>query len=88
MARAPSDWTRTGTVAGYAEYLRKQSNAFAVIVVRRDDAVMAACIGAKAEDLGERVLEDIPELFLDLPAARREKRPATVTRPVIEEWGM
>lgn len=79
------DWTRTGTVAGYAEYLRKQSDAFAVIVVRRDDAVMAACMGAKAEALGERVMEDIPDLFLDLPAARREKRPARVTRPAMRE---
>lgn len=32
--RKPPDWTKTGTVEGYAEYLRKQSDALCVVVIR------------------------------------------------------
>jgi hypothetical protein len=36
------DWTKTGTVAGYAEYLRKQSDALCVVVIRPFNSVLAA----------------------------------------------
>jgi cysteine synthase len=83
--RTPPDWTKTGTIAGYAEYLRKNADAFAVIVVRRDDAVLAACVGIKAADLGERILDDVPALMLDLAKAREEKRPARVQHGELRE---
>ncbi len=85
MPKAPPDWSRTGTVAGYAEYLRKSAGAFAVIVVRRDDSVMANCSDIGPRDLGERILEDIPNLIVDLPKARTEKRPARVVRGELHE---
>lgn len=72
-------------MAGYAEYLRKSADAFAVIVIRRDDAVLAACMGVKASDLGERILDDIPALVMDLPKARIEKRPARVVHGDLHE---
>ena len=85
MGKAPPDWTRTGTIAGYAEYLRKSADAFAVIVVRRDDAVMANCNDIGPRDLGERILHDIPDLIVDLPKARNEKRPARVVHEALHE---
>ena len=83
--RAAKDWTKTGMIAGYAEYLRKNADAFAVIVVRRDDAVLAACAGVKPEDLGERILDDVPALMADLKKAREEKRPARVVHGELRE---
>lgn len=80
-SRRTPDWSRTGTIAGYAEYLRKSAEAFAVVVIRRDDAVLAACEGMRPVDLGERILADVPALMSDLPQARAQKRPARV------EWG-
>ena len=61
---------------GYAEYLRKQSGAFAVVVVRRDDAALAVDAEVAPGDARELLHERIDALVADLAAARAEKRKA------------
>ena len=76
MSRTPPDWTKTGTVAGYAEYLRKQSDAICVLVIRPHDSVFAVdplCAPADAE---ERVKEYVPRLAERVDLARKEKKQA------------
>lgn len=76
MAKAPPDWTRTGTVAGYAEYLRKSSDAICVLVIRPHDSVFAVdprCAPADAEEL---VKYYVPRLAGQVAAARYEKKQA------------
>jgi len=76
MARTQPDWTRTGTVEGYVEYLRKQSDALCVLVIRPHDSVFAVDPRCKAEDAGERVLEYLPHLVSRVEHDRREKKRA------------
>jgi hypothetical protein len=71
--KAP-DWTRTGTIVGYAEYLRKQSGALCVVVIRRDDAALVADPLLAPSDARELVDTRMVDLEFDLAAARREKR--------------
>lgn len=74
--RHPPDFTKTGTVAGYAEYLRKQSDAICVLVIRPHDSVFAVdpkCAPADAEEL---VKDYVPRLAERVEAARREKKQA------------
>lgn len=85
MTRRNPDWTRTGTIAGYAEYLRKNAGAFAVLIVRRDDAVLACCEQMRPSDLCERILSDVPALMVDIPNARAERRPARVEHGELRE---
>ena len=76
MARTPPDWTRTGTVEGYAEYLRKQSDAICVLVIRPHDSVFAVdplCAPADAERL---VNDYVPRLAGRVEQARRDKKQA------------
>jgi cysteine synthase len=75
MSRSP-DWTKTGTIAGYAEYLRGKSDALAVIVIRVNDSALAADPLLAPEDIRERVTSHLPGLILDLVEARKEKRKA------------
>ncbi len=85
MTKREPDWTKTGTIAGYAEYLRKKSGAFAVVVIRRDDAVLAADVDMRPKDVCERILLDVPDLVQDLPQARLTKRAARVEHGRLEE---
>lgn len=74
--RPPPDWTRTGTVEGYAEYLRKQSDAICVLVIRPHDSVFAVdprCAPADAEELVNRY---IPRLAERVEYARSQKKAA------------
>lgn len=74
--RRPPDWTKTGTVAGYSEYLRKQSDAICVLVVRPHDSVFAVdpkCAPADAEQLVKNYL---PRLAERVDLARKEKKQA------------
>jgi hypothetical protein len=84
--RKPPDWTRTGTVAGYAEYLRKQADALCVVVIRRDDAVFAVDPACAPGDARALVEERLPDLECDVNTARMEKRSAarSVMEPVRE----
>ena len=73
--KAP-DWARTGTVEGYAEYLRKQSSAICVLVIRPHDSVFAVdprCAPADAEQL---VKDYVPLLAGRVEWARKEKKTA------------
>jgi hypothetical protein len=54
MARE-ADWTRTGTVAGYAKYLRGKADALAVIVLRRIPELIADLRKAREEKRPARV---------------------------------
>lgn len=68
------DWTKTGTVAGYAEWLRDKSGALCVVVLRRDDAVLAADPALAPLDARDLLHERVDGLAADLAAARNEKR--------------
>lgn len=76
MSRPPPDWTKTGTVAGYAEYLRKQGDAICVLVIRPHDSVFAVdpkCAPADAEQL---VKDYVSRLAERVDLARKEKKQA------------
>jgi cysteine synthase len=80
MTRTPPDWTKTGTVSGYADYLRKQSDAICVLVIRPHDSVFSVdlkCPPAEAERL---VTEYVPRLAERVEAARKEKKAAMLER--------
>jgi len=85
MSKGP-DWTRTGTIVAYAEWLRAKSGAFAVLVLRRDDAALAVDGELAPADARELLRERMEPLVADLAAAREEKRKAArVVLPPIEE---
>jgi hypothetical protein len=74
--RTPPDWTKTGTVGGYAEYLRKQSDAICVLVIRPHDSVFDVdpdCAPAEAERL---VLQYLPRLTGRVAEWRKQKKAA------------
>ena len=70
------DWTKTGTIAGYAEWLRSKSGALAVIVIRRDDSSLATDGQVPPLDVNGLVMDHLPGLVRDLIVARQEKRKA------------
>lgn len=70
------DWTRTGTVEAYAEWLRKKSDALLVLVVRPNDAVFAVDPACAADDAKELAIERVIDLARNVEAARKAKRPA------------
>jgi hypothetical protein len=74
MGSKGPDWSRTGTIVAYAEWLRSKSDALCVVVVRRDDASLAADPLLAPEDAKGLVIERVIDLARDLQAARREKR--------------
>lgn len=76
MSRTPPDWTRTGTVVGYADYLRKQSDAICVLVIRPHDSVFSVDPECKPEDAEDLVKQYLPWLAGKVEAARREKKQA------------
>lgn len=76
MPKAPPDWTKTGTVAGYAEYLRKQSDAICVLVIRPHDSVFAVDPRCAPTDAEQLVMDYLPRLAQQVEATRREKKQA------------
>lgn len=64
------DWTKTGTLVAMAEWLRERSGALAVVVVRVDDAAMAADAGIGPEDAKNLIVERAQELARELQASR------------------
>jgi cysteine synthase len=76
MARPQPDWTKTGTIAGYAEYLRKQGDAICVLVIRAHDSVFAVDPRCAPEDAQRLVEEYVPRLAGQVEHARREKKQA------------
>ncbi len=79
--RREPDWTKTGTVEGYAEWLRGKCDALCVVVIRPFSSVLAADPEITPADCGERLAEEFPGLILKLREARAEhKRAARVER--------
>ncbi len=74
MAKQPRDWTRTGTIQGYAEYLCKSSNAICVLVIRADDAVLAVDPMCAPRDALELVKLYAPSLTESVEQGRQEKK--------------
>ena len=74
--RKAPDWSRIGTVEGYAEYLRKRSGAICVMVIRPEDSVLAIDGLCAPGDAGELIAEYLPRLLERVEAARKEKRAA------------
>jgi len=74
--RTPPDWTRTGTVVGYAEYLRKQSDAICVLVIRPHDSVFAVDPRCAPSDAEQLVVDYLPRLACKVAQARIEKKQA------------
>jgi len=75
MSKEPA-WEKTGTIVAYAEWLRAKSGALCVVIVRRDDAALAADEKLAPGDARELLFERVTELAADLAAARKEKRKA------------
>jgi hypothetical protein len=76
MPKTPPNWTRTGTVVGYADWLCEKSDAICVLVIRPHDSVFSVdprCPPAEAERL---VKEYVPRLAERVEQARREKKQA------------
>jgi len=65
MPRTPPDWTKTGTLTGYAESLRKQSGAVLVLVIRPHDSVLRV-----APDCAPKEAQRLVELYLPRLAER------------------
>jgi hypothetical protein len=76
MAKTGPDWAKTGTIVAYAEWLRAKSDALCVVVIRRDDAALAADAQLMPADAKDLVEQRIGELAMDLAEARKEKRKA------------
>lgn len=76
MSRKDPDWTKTGTVAGYAEWLRSKSDALCVVVIRPFNSVLTADPAITPADCGERLAEELPGLVLELRQARAQKKRA------------
>lgn len=70
------DWSRTGTIVAYAEWLRKKAGAFAVIVVRRDDSALSSDPEIQPADVRDLVETACARLVDDIERARKEKRKA------------
>ena len=74
--RPPPDWTKTGTVCGYADHLRKSSDAICVLVIRPHDSVFSVDPNCKPEDAEQLVKDYISRLAEKVDHARREKKQA------------
>jgi hypothetical protein len=76
MAGKGPDWTRTGTIVAYAEWLRSKSDAICVLVIRPHDSSFAVDPRCKPEDAEDLVNEYVPRLAGQVEQARREKQKA------------
>lgn len=76
MSKREVDWTKTGTVAAYAEWLRGKSDALCVVVIRPFNSVLAADAALAPADCGERLAEELPGLIQQLHQSRAEKKKA------------
>lgn len=72
MNKGP-DWTKTGTLVAYAEWLRSKSDAICVLVVRPNDSTFAVDPRCRPEDAQQLVTEYLPRLAERVDLARKEK---------------
>ena len=70
------DWARTGTIAGYADWLREKSDAICVLVIRPHDSVFSVDPRCKPEDAEQLVKDYVPRLAERVEKTRREKKQA------------
>jgi hypothetical protein len=68
------NWAKTGTVGAMAAWLRSKSDALCVVVIRRDDAVLAADGLLAPSDARDLVVDRMPELAANLTQSRKEKK--------------
>ena len=68
------DLRKTGAIEAAAEWLRKDANAITVVIVRRDDAVMAVHPDCAPRDAKELVVERIDQLLDQVAWNRAQKR--------------
>jgi hypothetical protein len=76
MASKGPDWTRTGTIVAYAEWLRSKSDAICVLVIRPHDSSFAVDPSCPPGDAEELVKQYLPWLAGHVEEARREKKKA------------
>ncbi len=81
MSRTPPDWSKTGTVAGYAEYLRKQADAICVLVICPHRSVFSVDPACAPEDAQRLVEEYVPRLAERVDVARKAKKGAARFEP-------
>lgn len=68
------DWSKTGTVEAMARWIRDNSGAMAVVVVRVDDAVLAADGKLEPQDAQDLVIDRVIDLARLLKAERQAKK--------------
>ena len=74
MTKAARDWTRTGTIVAMADWLRRESGALAVIVMRGQDGALAVDEAIAPRDVEAMMCAHLTPLVEDLGRAREEKR--------------
>ena len=70
------DWTKTGTIGGYAKWLLEKSDAICVLVIRPHDSVFAVDPRCKPADAEQLVKDYVPLLAGRVEEARRGKKAA------------
>jgi hypothetical protein len=76
MARKELDWSKTGTVCAMAKWIRENSDGLAVFVIQRDVCVLATDPRMPAKDIGDLVMEYLPQIVEAVPASRAKKEDA------------
>lgn len=86
MPRTPPDWTKTGTVVGFADHLRKQSDAICVVVICPNRSVFSVDPACSPRD-AQRLVEDrIGDLAVAVDRMRRGvSKDGRVELPPVEE---
>jgi len=71
MPRTPPDWTKTGTIVGYAKWLRKNADAICVVVICPDRNVLEVDPGCAPREAQRLVEERIGDLAIAVDRMRR-----------------
>ena len=74
MTKAARDWARTGTIVAMADWLRRESGALAVIVMRGQDGALAVDEAIAPRDVEAMMCAHLTPLVEDLGRAREEMR--------------
>jgi hypothetical protein len=78
MVRMPADWSTVGTLVAVSEWLRRESGALCVLVIRVNDSTLAADPGLAPADALGLIEEYAPGLAAELEQARQQKRGASL----------
>lgn len=66
MTKPPRDWTRTGTIVAMADWLRRESGALAVIVMRPQDGALSMDDAIAPKDVEGMMCVHLEPLVEDL----------------------